>query len=454
MSDMTPLRAFEIIIYSLLNLLPYIVLALFMFKDKMRFGKKGTSWLIIILAVLQVFIGFAATTFFKSHTSTISMMSYVLFMVFYIVAVKASISQLAFMAFLIANYASFIVTVSKGTEYILFPDMAMQGYRWTFSLMTIIVQAISLPPLTLFIDKQIRPALNMSNSQKLWRYLWIIPFTFYLVWFYALYIANNGTTAMEIATNPTSSLYLLLINLGSLVVYYAVAKMVCDDAERERLEKEKHDFEMRKLQVAHLEDRIDEARRSRHDMRQHLRLLLTYCDLNKTEDIRKYLETLCGKIDETGSLQYCRNQALNAVLVYYADKAMNEGAAVTANIRIPEETGIPETEMVVLFGNLLENAVDAIRRQSEGGKRLDISALQGNKLVITVDNTYSGEIKQSGLGKFISSKRNSLGTGTESVTKICEKYGGFAKFEYENGMFQASCLLYLDEKYGIKSNRA
>lgn len=50
----TPFRLFEIILYALINYLPYLLLALYPFWDYRRFSKPATILLIILLTILQL----------------------------------------------------------------------------------------------------------------------------------------------------------------------------------------------------------------------------------------------------------------------------------------------------------------------------------------------------------------------------------------------------------------
>jgi len=64
----------------------------------------------------------------------------------------------------------------------------------------------------------------------------------------------------------------------------------------------------------------------------------------------------------------------------------------------------------------------------------------GNMLGITVDNSFSGEVKKDG-DLFLSGKREGEGIGIASVRAVAKKHGGLTRFEAKDGVFQASVLL-------------
>lgn len=55
---MSNLRIFEIILYSCLNLIPYLGLAIYPFIDKLRFSKKTTMFLQLFLQYFKMRWGY------------------------------------------------------------------------------------------------------------------------------------------------------------------------------------------------------------------------------------------------------------------------------------------------------------------------------------------------------------------------------------------------------------
>ena len=64
---MTSFRIFEIILYSCLNLLPYLGLALYPFADKLRFSKVKVGLFIFLLLFFQTSLGIYAV--YGKHTN-------------------------------------------------------------------------------------------------------------------------------------------------------------------------------------------------------------------------------------------------------------------------------------------------------------------------------------------------------------------------------------------------
>ena len=106
------------------------------------------------------------------------------------------------------------------------------------------------------------------------------------------------------------------------------------------------------------------------------------------------------------------------------------GIDFTVRLNVPADTEqITDAELCVIFGNLLENAVEACGRMSEGRKFIRLnSAVHLGTLTITMDNSFDGQVRQEN-GKFRSSKRDDFGVGLSSIQEVARKCGGEARFE-------------------------
>ena len=112
------------------------------------------------------------------------------------------------------------------------------------------------------------------------------------------------------------------------------------------------------------------------------------------------------------------------------------------NITDFDSGSIDSSDLAVLLGNLLDNAVTAAAAQpKEPFVKLNM-AVSGNMLAITLDNSYSGELKPNG-NEYPSTKKNHTATGLKSIAEIAHKYNGDSVFSHDSKAFHASVLLHL-----------
>ena len=293
------------------------------------------------------------------------------------------------------------------------------------------------------IKKIYKPVAEQKSSGMEWHYLWIIPCTFYLMWNYTIY-GNANSSSLESAMRPGNVVFLFFINAGAFLIYSVVSQLVLEQQKIIELQTRNHQLSTQTLQYGKLQDKITEARRAKHDVRHHITLMKKYLEDKDYDALNEYLNNYQKSIPDE-HIFFCENSAVNAILSYFSEQARTFGITYTVSASIPKQISISETDLSILFGNLLENAIDACNAQSGEDKKIIVRAKTDNhSLCVTIDNTFSGSLDIDQEGHFVSSKHEGLGLGTESIKSIAEKYGGVCQFEANNGMFYASVMCFKD----------
>lgn len=436
-------RVIEVAVYALLNFVPCMLLAIYPFRYRMRFKKSVTCFFIIMLSLIQIGIGMCAAFGNKNLVGPLSVASMIIYGVFYFVSVNEPLGKTLFTLLMLANQANFIVTVSKCIEGRLYPEYAMESYRWSFSLVMLCVTAIVWIPMFFCIKKIHMPAVTRKSSGIEWHYLWLIPATFYLVWYYEIYL-HSDTTGLEMALEPANSFFLFFINLGAALVYYVVSRLIAEQDHNIELRENNHRLALENLHYSNLRANIDEARRAKHDVRHHILLMKQYLRHGELDELAKYLDEYQESVPDDTLAMFCENNAVNAVLEYFAQRAKSADIKYSVRAVIPQDIGIDECDMSVLFGNLLENAIEAAASDSAECKEIDVNvATDEAQMCVTVDNTYTGTPPSEKNGAILSTKHTGNGIGTASVRGIVEKYNGIVRFETRDGKFCVSAMLEL-----------
>jgi sensor histidine kinase YesM len=190
-----------------------------------------------------------------------------------------------------------------------------------------------------------------------------------------------------------------------------------------------------------LREHIAETKRARHDLRHHLSAIKSYIDTGGTSKLTVYISEYESSLPDDTEITFCENYAVNSILRYYIGIARREGVQVSAKIDVPENAGVSDSDLCIIFGNCIENAIEACRKIEGSEKFIKINAgLTGEMITITVDNSFNGTVKETN-GVFVSQKREGKGIGVSSVRAVAKKYDGATRFEAEGELFQASVML-------------
>lgn len=188
----------------------------------------------------------------------------------------------------------------------------------------------------------------------------------------------------------------------------------------------------------------EDLRRQRHDLRHHVTLMQQMLQVRDYEALEGYLQKISSEIPVYQNVHYCDNYNVNALLRHYVSLCQQKGIQITIQGNIPADCGtVLDSDLIVIIGNMLENAVEACQNLS-GRKQILLQAgIFGEMLMITCENTYDVSTVHLKNGQFLSSKRPSFGTGTRSIRSMAEKYHGDADFLTGN---QFTVRVYLDIK--------
>ena len=437
---MPPLyRIIEIAIYSLLNFTPYIIIALYPFKHKFRFSTPITINLIILVSIIQVFLGIWAAFFSGHYIAIVSLVSTLIYFIFYFSTVKTHLGKTLFTLLMLSNIGNLVVMLSKCIEGMIFPEYAYQSYRWTFSLIMIFVEIIILIPLFFYFKNTYSDIFEKDTAKSTWRFLWLIPATFYVVWYYQLYAST--LSSLEIALSTSNSMFLIAINLGAFLIYHTVVKLIREVDKNLQLYEVNHHLMMQNLQYDNLQSKINEARIAKHDVKQHISIINGYVQKQEYQKLQEYLNSYHRSLPDDSTIVYCEKQSVNMLLLYFVEQCKNNNIEVSINTVIPEDINIPDNDLSVLLGNLFENAIEACLTLNSYKKIILKARLDNRSLFITMDNTFDGKLKTDKNNHYLSTKKNGSGLGLLSIKNTVERYNGLLLIDPSNQVFKVSVML-------------
>lgn len=257
----------------------------------------------------------------------------------------------------------------------------------------------------------------------------------------------------------TTTFYTDLLYSGAPMVVQFTPSMICifylvfvllyyNESQAQANAKQERDIFASQLEHAQLE--LDTMRQMqhntviyRHDMRHHLSLISGFAADGDLQKINEYLATTEADIDALTPVRYCENETVNLILSSFETRAKREHVILHANVKLPEDLGVNDTELCALLANALENAITATAQiEDENLRKVYIHAvINGGKLVISTENAYVGKIEFK--DELPKSKRKEAGHGfgIKSMVAIVERHGGLYSFETEGGVFVLQLML-------------
>ncbi len=186
---------------------------------------------------------------------------------------------------------------------------------------------------------------------------------------------------------------------------------------------------------------FDEIRKQRHDMRHHLHAISELIEKSDYTGAIHYIGSVNGGIPMYSPQRWCDNDVVDSTIGFYSKIAQGGGITMDISVNIPASgAAVSDTDLCVVFGNLLENAIDACSSVS-GHRFINLSsAVRGRMIFITMDNSCTNGLSKVG-EEFISTKHPGTGVGLRSICSIAEKHSGTAEFTADNGIFRSEVCM-------------
>ena len=435
-------RTSEIFLFAFCNFAPYVILSYYIFRKYQRFAK----WITIAGCILLYLIQFATRYWSAMHginTSTsMSILRLLIFLGGYAILFSRKFGKILFIELIFANLGNFILIAAICIERNLFPNINHHLYCWHTSLVMFLLHLIITLPWAFEVRRYFIPMLDNQRVKKEWSYYWLVPVVFYIIWQYQV---NGGTeTGLENIENPHNVVFLFIINIGSLLIYYIMIILDGQLTKNLELEEQQHYQNLERIAFQSLQERIEETKRMRHDLRHHIHMVNYYLEEKEYDKLQSYVNEYRNSIPDGDRIRFCENPIVNNILFYFASQAQENAIDFSVQLAIPHELHISDHEISVLLGNLLENAMDACINQKNSERRIIIKGKgDAHSLLFTIDNTCENEIKRNKKGELLTTKPTGNGIGVSSAQKIVERHHGIFSADKKGDMFCVSFMLNL-----------
>lgn len=233
-------------------------------------------------------------------------------------------------------------------------------------------------------------------------------------------------------------LLLLVAVMGEyLIIQYAEARET--NMQMELLN------ERNKIMAEGYEDMLETYKKNAvyfHDLK-HRIIKIKQCLLNhKSEEALDYIIKLDSGNEEIGSKGWTGSAIIDFILNYKKAIAEKQGISFDINADIISLGEIDESDICVLLGNVLDNAIEHCEKEDAKPEvRIAIRKIH-EMMILKVTNTCK-QPPQKKDGRYTSKRdKNVHGWGLKSIEMTVEKYGGILQCDYENGKYTVTVTFF------------
>lgn len=189
-------------------------------------------------------------------------------------------------------------------------------------------------------------------------------------------------------------------------------------------------------------------RQWKHDYHHHTQAMQMLLENEQYSELNKYLAQLNANFINLTSMVSTGHPTLDAILSSKILIAKSQGITVEETIFLPEKLFIPQTDLCVILGNLLDNALEACNKPNlQQPPYLNITIkIHKGMLYFKVINSSNGIYVFDKNNLLSTKKRPEHGYGFKNIKEIVENYGGFFNYEPQNSSFAATIMIPLQSE--------
>ena len=234
----------------------------------------------------------------------------------------------------------------------------------------------------------------------------------------------------------------LIVSVLFLVSDILLYRTMVRTEQRVQLEVENQLLEKQlDAQLAHYSDltaQYEQIRAMRHDISHHLNTINALLQEGNLKAATEYSEQLLPMQTYISRLGKCQNPVVDAFLYSRVQDAQTRGVPVRADVSLPMELPVSNTDLIVAFGNLLDNALEACSGIPDAQITLRAHMDKGY-LVIQESNPVRARQPQGKKPRRIPELER--GVGFRVLSGLAAKYDGSFRHTCENDTYTVTLLL-------------
>ena len=422
------------IIYLLANFFTIFVIYRFM---RIFFESRRCNRTLNLLSYLLYFVA-TSLFYFWFNIPLITLIINLITMFMISLTYEASIQKrIIYVIYMYLFMAVAEIITAAMTGYVYFSVFSQGDYRDSFGVIAV---RIVIYGETLLLEN-IKLTKNGRNIGWIfWLASIMIPVSTLIL---EVIIANQTNLTKVEAVGSVSLLF--AVNIIAFYLYDSLAENYIKKSKLALLQKEN---ELYSRQCEIMQSSTEDLQAFRHDMSNQLIILNHLLEEGKDEEARRQLDQLSRFIKGKVIYSTSGNIIIDGLVNYKLQSVASENIKVETEIVVPKQLNIDIADFVTLLGNLLDNALEALKKVDREQRILTIKIMfSQERLIGRITNTYCGEIYLKD-DKILTSKKEKQkhGYGLSNVEKIIKKYDGYMEIDYANWEFRVDFIIYLPQK--------
>lgn len=211
----------------------------------------------------------------------------------------------------------------------------------------------------------------------------------------------------------------------------------------EEKQEAEYQLEMLKEENEHIKNQDEEirtlhqnARKLKHDVKNHLMVIASYINNEEYKKAREYISEVLEKFNSMHSYVETGNSLMNHIINDKLQNARDRGILVKAEIENLEFGRMRAIDFSAVLSNVLDNAIEASEREENIVPEIQVTIVQCKGYdTIGVKNRIEKSILQNNPSLKTLKKEENHGLGISQIKSIIEEYQGMCDFYEDEDFF-------------------
>lgn len=407
--------------------------AVYLFMDNMLKKKYKTKYMIlfwIIEIAIDEYVAMKVNTLpFTVVTTTATMVLIVLLL--YSDNVKNKI--------LMVVYSFIFISISEAiANVILITSLKTNESEEYFLVGSIISKMVYFLFITIVIVTN-KKNESVRMDLKTWIIIMIIPICSIIMIVLMYPLTSNRKFGID-----SLCIYsiLMLINYVAVIQFLNSQKIIYLDIRNKELAQESK-YYLNQCELTN--EMLESIRRIKHDIKNQYIVDEQLLNNKKYEELSRRYKDRLNVMDNQTVYSNTGNIYIDSIINYKAEQIVNLGARFECSLEMPKEETISNEDIILIIGNLLDNAMDALSKINNSDKFCVVKLIYDMpNVIISIKNKYNGISNLDKNGEYITTKEDSKmhGIGLRTVKNVVLKYGGRMDIEEKKNIFSVIIHMY------------
>ena len=275
-----------------------------------------------------------------------------------------------------------------------------------------------------------------ESTDRFKKFIWLPFFSVIAGLYFYLMFMSKPIESLEMIVSAT-------LIAGNIAALFIMQELMLKD-EKLRLSELQIENKQNQLQAfKNMQSLYERQGRKLHDYKKQLS---TVQELLKNGDVKTaidYIGELTKSISVEASELNVGHPVINAVLNQQYRVAKEKNIGMTFAVGDLHEIMINDDDVVIVLGNLLENAIHECEKLVANGRDVSVSVkfiVKAGHIILTVRNPVLDKVNIMG-NKVLKPSQDGHGIGLSNVEEVVERYGGSLAISCDEQEFIAALMI-------------